>query len=89
MTRTASRLAALDAISRERELTDAEQREVLRLAHLERQCARRRERYASDPAYRETVLRRVGAWKGSRYRNDPEFRAAELARNRAYREARA
>lgn len=63
MTRTARRLAELDAISRERSFTDDEVREVLRLAHLERQCARRRHRYATDAEFRKTMIRRAVDWK--------------------------
>lgn len=63
MTRTASRLAELDAISRKRSLTDAEQIEVKRLAHLQRQCARRRQRYASDPDFRQKLIRRAVEWR--------------------------
>lgn len=63
MTRTAARLAELDAICRQRSLTDAEAAEVKRLARLERQCARRRERYSADPSYRVALLHRERAWR--------------------------
>lgn len=63
MTRTAARLAELDRISRERSLTDDEASEVKRLAHLERQCARRRERYSADPSYRRKMIDRAVSWR--------------------------
>jgi gamma-glutamyltranspeptidase len=58
MTRTEQRLAELTAV-RERELTDAEQAEVKRLAHLERQCAARRARYSADPSFRRKLIVRA------------------------------
>lgn len=62
MTKTALRLAELSSI-RDRSLTDEEMREVKRLAHLERQCARRRERYATDAAFRRTMIDRAVSWR--------------------------
>lgn len=88
MTRTARRLAELEAI-RDRSLTDDEQREVMRLLHLERQCRRKRERYASDPEYRRSTRERAVGWQRERYRTDPAFRAHKLAMNKASRGARA
>ena len=63
MTRTAARLAELDALCRERPLTNEEAGEVKRLAHLQRQCERRRERYAADPAYRRHLIQRAVSWR--------------------------
>lgn len=63
MTRTAARLAELDRISRERSLTDAEDAETYRLLRLQRQCEQRRQRYASDPAYRRTLIDRFVSWR--------------------------
>lgn len=77
MTRTALRLAELDRISRERSLTDAEMREVKRLAHLERQCARRRQRYASDPAYRQAYIARAEIWRRARGMRPSEMRTRD------------
>lgn len=86
MTRTALRLAELEAI-RDRPLTEAEQIEVKRLAHIQRQCAQHRQRYASDPAYRELIKARSAAWKNNRYASDPAFRQRMIERMRARRAA--
>lgn len=59
---TKARLAELDAISRERPFTDAEQRECRWLACQERWLATKRRRYAEDPTYRERIL----AWQRSK-----------------------
>lgn len=85
MSKTAARLAELDAISRERSLTDDEQREVLRLAWKQRQTQAKNRRYASDPAWRERV-RAENRDRMRSYLSDPAFRAA---RNAKRREARA
>lgn len=61
MTRTAARLAELDRISRERSLTDEEQRAVMYLARMERRNGRRRALYHVDEAFRQTRINRD--WK--------------------------
>ena len=60
---TSTRLAELDAISRSRELTVAEQRECRWLACQQRWNAKKRQRYASDPAFRQLQRARVAASK--------------------------
>lgn len=65
MTRTQARLAELSAI-RDRALTDEEQAEAYRLLRLERQCETRRQRYASDPAFRRTMIDRAVDWRRRR-----------------------
>lgn len=52
MTQTEAKLAALNRISRERSLTDAELDTYFTLLHRQRQYARDRLRYANDPSYR-------------------------------------
>jgi hypothetical protein len=77
MTRTAARLAALSSISRERPLTDDEITEVKRLTHLERQCARRRERYAADPAFRQAYIASAEGWRRARGMRPIELRTRD------------
>ncbi len=62
MTLPERRLAELQQISRQRELLDEEQREVLLRAKQLRRNAVRRARYESDPAYR--LLRRAQRGRG-------------------------
>lgn len=56
MTRTSTRLAELDRISRERSLTDAEQAEVLRLAKRQREYEAKNRRRRSDPVFRAKCI---------------------------------
>lgn len=56
---TKARLDELEAISRERALTDAEQRECRWLGQQERWAAEKRRRYAEDPEFRRVQLERV------------------------------
>jgi hypothetical protein len=56
---TKRRLDELDAISRERELTDAEQRECRWLGQQERWAAEKRRRYAEDQDFRRQHIERV------------------------------
>ncbi len=60
MTRTAARLAELDRISRERSLTDDEQRTVLLLTRRERRNDTRRRLYWLDPEYRQRRIETNG-----------------------------
>ncbi len=60
MTRTALRLAQLDAISRERELTDEEARTVVLLTKRERRNNRRRSLYWLCPEYRQRRIETNG-----------------------------
>ena len=53
MTYAELRLAQLDAISRARELSEEEQREVMLRAKQDRNNRRRKARYWLDPAYRQ------------------------------------
>jgi flagellum-specific peptidoglycan hydrolase FlgJ len=48
----------------------------------ERENVRRRERYATDPEYRERTLGRTLERKRERYATDPEYRERTLARKR-------
>lgn len=65
MTRTAARLAHLDAISRERALTDDEQRAVILLAKRQRAHTAARERYVPRPmSKRDVALAKVRDGQG-------------------------
>jgi hypothetical protein len=77
MTRTEQRLAELSAI-RDRALTEDEQCEVIRLAHLQRQCEARRRRYREDPEYRATLVQRSLSWRRASGRHLPRHVAAML-----------
>ncbi len=57
MSKTAARLAELCAI-RDRELTDAEQREVRFLARRDRDNHAKQRRYRDDPEYRRRKIER-------------------------------
>jgi hypothetical protein len=48
----------------------------------ERENARRRERYATDPEYRKRTLEGTLARKRERYATDPEYRERTLERKR-------
>lgn len=61
MTYAERRLAELDALSRERELTDAEQREVMLRAKQDRRNRTRKQRYWIDPDYRAQHVSRMRA----------------------------
>ncbi len=63
MTKTAARLAQLDTISRERELTDEEQRELMLMAKRERRNRVRKSRYWIDPSYRQQHVDRMRAYR--------------------------
>jgi hypothetical protein len=49
----------------------------------ERENVRRRERYATDPEYRERTLGRTLERKRERYARDPEYRERTLERKRS------
>jgi hypothetical protein len=53
-----SRITHLDAVARERPLTEAEQREVMLRATQERRNRTRRLRYFLDPDYRQACIAR-------------------------------
>lgn len=61
MSLAAYRLAVLDGISRYRELTPDEQREVVTQAQRVRAYEKRRTRYATDASYRDSELERRAA----------------------------
>lgn len=82
MTRVAARLAELSTISRTRELTEAEQREVIRLAWQERRTGRLRARYASDPDFRERDRAKSRDYQRAKL-SDPAYRDARNAKRRA------
>lgn len=86
MTRTQSRLAELEAI-RDRSLTDEEQAEVKRLAHLDRQCKRRRELYGADPAYRNMLVERSLSWRRNSGRHGSRAEASRIKALKRHRDA--
>lgn len=61
MTVPERRLAELERISRERPLTEAEQREVMLRANEHRHNEARRRLYRRDPEYRQACLERSRA----------------------------
>lgn len=69
MSYAAARLAELDELSRQRPLTDAEQREVMLRARQERRNATRRRVYAENAAEQEKARERVRQWR----RNTPRY----------------
>jgi hypothetical protein len=81
MTRNAQRLAELDAISRARPLSDAEQTELLWRDRAERHRPVRIARYANDPDYRERERERCRLRARERM-SDPAFREARNAARR-------
>jgi hypothetical protein len=52
------------------------------LKKLEKNRARRRERYANDPEYRERRKAYQRAYRARRYENDPEYRERKIRQNR-------
>lgn len=88
MTRSAALIAELEAINRERPLTDAETRKLARVERDERYLETWKRRYATDPEFRAKVLGRARGRK-FRYAADPDYRQRQIERVRAYREARA
>lgn len=63
MTYAALRLAELDALSRQRPLTDAEQREAMLRARQERRNVARRRQYAECEEVRQKARERVRQWR--------------------------
>jgi hypothetical protein len=57
-----SRIAHLDAVARERPLTEAEQREVMLRATQARRNRTRRQRYFLDPDYRQACIEKTRAY---------------------------
>ena len=55
---------------------------------LERNNARRKEHYHSDPEYRESLKSRVKTYNTARWRNDHEFRKSRKVQTNAYNKAR-
>ena len=69
MTYAAIRLAQLDALSRQRPLSDAEQREVMLRARQERRNVSRRRKYAECETERQKARNRVRQWR----QNTPRY----------------
>lgn len=88
MNYTDTSIAHLEAVSRSRELTEAESAEMARLVKQQKQNTARRWHYATLPAYRNYRLRktseqlkRVADYRRERAAVDPEYRAKRNAQS--------
>lgn len=88
MNYTDTSIALLEAISRSRELTDAETDEMARLVKQQKQNTARRWYYATLPAYRDKrkkrtpeQLKRNAERRRERAANDPAYRALRNAQS--------
>lgn len=90
MNYTDTSIALLEAISRSRELTDAETDEMARLVKQQKQNTARRWYYATLPAYRDKrkkqrrtpeQLKRDAERRRERAANDPAYRALRNAQS--------
>jgi flagellum-specific peptidoglycan hydrolase FlgJ len=66
-------------------MTREYQREYYK-THKDQILKRHRERYATDPEYRDKIKTSVAQAKRDKYANDPEHRQKILDRNKAYRD---